>query len=356
MKILHTADLHLCEEATERWDALDGLVKIARQQKVSALVIAGDLFDQNVEAEKLRGPLRAAIGGEDFQTIILPGNHDHKAYSSGLYFGENVAVINDWAEPISLGETIIWGLPYERLSGDRLVGRLREMGALMNPNADNILLFHGELLDAYFSRQELGDEGDQRYMPVKLSYFASLPLKYVLAGHFHSRYAGWKLPGEGLFIYPGSPVAITRRETGQRMANLLTVGEAPKEIPLDSLHYEALNINLDPFSSQDPLMILKEQLEKTHPAAKVLLIVQGLFNGSALGISEAELAAALREKAGSRLAGEPVEDFFDVQQVLEDDLFRQFNSRLMETEYPPVIKEQVKEMAIRAFQVVKACS
>lgn len=356
MKILHTADLHLTEEASERWDTLAELVNIARRQKVSALVIAGDLFDQNVEAEKMRGPLRAAIGGEDFQTIILPGNHDHKAYSSGLYFGENVAVINDWREPVKVGETIVWGLPYERLSGDRLVGRLREMGGLMNPKADNILLFHGELLDAYFSRQELGDEGDQRYMPVKLSYFAPLPLKYVLAGHFHSRYAGWKLPGEGLFIYPGSPVAITRRETGRRMANLLTVGGAPEEVPLDSFHYEALNITLDPFNAEDPRIILQDRLEKTHPAARVLLTVQGLFNGSVLGISETELAAALREGAGSRLAGDPVEDFYDVQHVLEDDLFKKFSSRLMETEYPPALKEQVKEMAIRTFRVVKACS
>lgn len=356
MKILHTADLHLCEEAAERWDALAELVKIARQHKVSALVIAGDLFDHNVEAEKLRAPLRAALSGEEFQTIILPGNHDHKAYQSGLYFGDNVGVIDNWAEPINLGDLNIWGLPYERLSGDLLVGRLREMGELMNREEYNILLFHGELLDAYFSRPELGDEGDQRYMPVKLSYFSTLPLQYVLAGHFHSRYAGWQLPGGGLFIYPGSPVAITRRETGRRMANLLTVGEAPVEIPLDSFHYEQLKIVLDPFSPADPLVNLDQLLQQIHPDAKVLLTVQGLFNGSVLGINEVELAAALREKAGSYLAGEPVEEYYDVQHVLEDDLFKDFSSRLAAVDCPPGIKEQVKELVIRAFQVVKACS
>lgn len=356
MKILHTADLHLTEEASERWDALAALVEIARQQQVSALLIAGDLFDHNVEAEKMRARLRAVLGKEGFQTIILPGNHDYKAYQSGLYFGENVVVINNWAEPVNLGDAVIWGLPYERLSGDRLVGRLIEMGELMNPEAYNILLFHGELLDAYFSRQELGDEGDHRYMPVKLSYFASMPIQYVLAGHFHSRFAGWQLPDNGLFIYPGSPVAVTRRETGQRMANLLSIGEAPVEVCLDSFHYEELNITLDPFSANDPLAILEQKLAEIHPKAKVLLTVKGLFNGSALNISETELAAAIREKAGSLLAAEPTEEFYDVQLVIEDDLFKQFDFRLIAKDYPPEIKKQVEEMVIRAFRVVKACS
>ncbi len=356
MKILHTADLHLNEGASERWDALDELVKVAREHKVSALVIAGDLFDHNAEAEKLRARLRAALAGGGFQTIILPGNHDYKAYLSGLYFGENVTVINNWAEPVRLGEAVIWGLPYERLSGERLVGRLREMGGLMNPEEPNILLFHGELLDAYFSRHELGDEGDQRYMPVRLSYFASLPLQYVLAGHFHSRYTGWQLPEGGLFIYPGSPVAVTRRENGRRVANLLTLGETPAETELNSYHYEELKINLDPFNPVDPRVLLEQKLQGIHPQAKVLLTVQGLFNGSTLALNESELAEALRKIAGSRLTGELVEEFYDVQHVLEDDLFKHFSSRLAGLDCPPGQEEKVKEMVIRAFRVVKACS
>ncbi len=85
MKILHTADLHLTEEASERWDALQEIVNLARQEKAAILVIAGDLFDQDVAAQTLRNKLRTMISSDQFQTIILPGNHDHKAYRSGLY-------------------------------------------------------------------------------------------------------------------------------------------------------------------------------------------------------------------------------------------------------------------------------
>ncbi len=353
MKILHTADLHLNEQASERWDALVELVNLGRKYQVSALVIAGDLFDQDVAAETMRNKLRSIIGSSEFQTILLPGNHDHKAYRSGLYFGENVSVIHSWEEPVRLGELVFWGLPYERISKDRLVGRLREMALRMQAEEKNILLFHGELLDAYFSRQDMGNEGELRYMPAKLSYFEPLPLQYVLAGHFHSRYASWQIPGGGLFISPGSPVAVTRKETGRRMANLLVTGEAPVEINLDSFHFERITVTLDPYTAKDPLIDLDHKLDYLHPAAKVLLTVEGLFNGFALGMNEKELALKISEKAGQLCAGEPVLDFLDVRYVLEDDLFKKFMARLDQTDYPPKIREQAKELALQAFRGVK---
>lgn len=356
MKILHTADLHLNESNPERWAALEELVTLARRQQVSALVIAGDLFDREIEAESMRGRLRTVIGGGDFQTIILPGNHDYKAYRSGLYFGEKVTVINDWKKPVFLGDTVIWGLPYEPLGKEQLAGRLREMKAGMSPEVFNILLFHGELLDTCFSRQDLGAEGDLRYMPVRLSYFEPLPLHYVLAGHFHSRFATWQLPGGGLFVYPGSPVAVTRKEAGIRKANLLVPGQDPQEVVLDSFHYEEIEVILDPFSKHHPLAGLDQALAGLHPAAGVQLTVEGLFNGSAWGIDETELAALIRQKTEPLWAAEPVYNFLDVRHVLEDELFKKFATALEERGCGPETKARVREMVIHAFRGVKSCS
>lgn len=356
LKILHTSDLHLTEKASERWDALDEIVKITSNHQASALVIVGDLFDHNVEADKLRARLRAIFGGSDFQTIILPGNHDHKAYRSGLYFGEKVSVITAWEEPVRVGEAFFWGLPYEKLSGEKLVNRLRKIAGLMNPDNINFLLFHGELLDAYFSRTDLGDEGDLRYMPVKLSYFEPLPIQYVLAGHFHSRYTSWQLPRGGLFIYPGSPVAVTRREIGRRVANLVEQGRDPLEIPLSTHHYEKVVISLDPFNSEDPLIMLDKKMRKIPAESKVILKVEGLFNGSALGMDENELSTKIRARIGSRFGGDPAMEFFDVRHIIEDELFQQFHERLNLVDCPGEQKEQVKQMVVSAFRVVKACS
>jgi len=54
MKILHTADIHLKEYNDERWEALQELINIGRKEKIDVLVISGDLFDRNTNAESLR--------------------------------------------------------------------------------------------------------------------------------------------------------------------------------------------------------------------------------------------------------------------------------------------------------------
>jgi DNA repair protein SbcD/Mre11 len=304
----------------------------------------------------MRKELREVLGGANLKTVILPGNHDYQSYRSGLYFGENVYVLSDWTTPLDFGEVTIWGLPFEKLEGERLVSRLREMGALMNQDRYNLLLFHGELLDAYYSPQDMGGEGTRRHMPVHLSYFSPLPVKYVLGGHFHSGYKGWEISGDSFFIYPGSPVAITRRETGRRYVNMISPGNRPVEIELDTFHYEELTVNLDPFEAANPLETIEKRIKETHPAAAVLLTVQGLFDGNRLGFSESELAAGIRKVAGDKLAGEPVENYSDVQHVIEDELFKLFLSKLDHKDYSKQEQAMIREQAIKAFRVVKACT
>ena len=108
MKILHTSDLHLCEGAAERWAALDELTGLARRRGASVLAIAGDLFDQHADAALLRPRLRDIFSGGGFSTVILPGNHDYRAYRSGLFFGEGVRVIRHWREPVEAGGIRFW--------------------------------------------------------------------------------------------------------------------------------------------------------------------------------------------------------------------------------------------------------
>ncbi len=353
MTILHSADVHLDEEHEERWSAFKELIKVAGKNKVDALVISGDLFNHGLDAEKLRNRFRSAVGSGSFQTVILPGNHDYKAYRSGLYFGENVSVISNWEEPVEVGDALFWGLPHETLSSDKIVRRLKDLGTRMDPKRTNYLLFHGELLDAYFSSDDMGDEGDQRYMPVKLSYFADLPVKHILAGHFHSRYAAWSLPGGGLFIYPGSPSAVTRREIGIRKANLVDQDGNASELILDASHYERVFLNLDPFSDINPIEQLEHNLQEMHPRAKIILSVSGYYNGAALGLTENELVDAIKAKIESYTIDELVVEFEDIRHILEDDLFKKFREKLSLTDYTREQQEQAEQMLINAFRGLK---
>lgn len=354
LKIMHTADIHLNEEKEERWEALSEIVRLGKEEEIDVLVISGDLFNQDVDAELLRPRLREVLGGVDFETLILPGNHDSSCYRDGLFFGEHVHVMYKFDEPVEIEGVMFRGMPFELLGSEEIAARLRTLKREHGNEKTQILLYHGELLDSFFSRQELGDEGNERYMPLKLSYFKDVNIKYVLAGHFHSRFAVWELENGGYFVYPGSPVSVTRRETGPRKVNIFKVGEQPCEFTLETLHYEELNIVLDPFDNGNPLDIIGRYFENLHPRIKVILSVKGFINGEKSGLDEQTLVREIKSIAESRCAGEINFEFRDISRILESDLFRVFLERLENSDFPRDKKIQVRDMTIRAMMGVSS--
>jgi len=58
MKLLHTSDLHLIAKGDDRWNALVEIVSISNERSIDTLIISGDLFESEVDAEELRAPLR----------------------------------------------------------------------------------------------------------------------------------------------------------------------------------------------------------------------------------------------------------------------------------------------------------
>lgn len=356
VKILHTADLHLRSADDERWQGLLALAAAGVEQGVDALVIAGDLFDHDADAERLRGPLREVLSDTAFQTVIIPGNHDAAAFQGGRHFGNRVKLLTDPLVPLVIGNVHIHGLPFEPLDSSRVLERLGAVAAVLDRDAVNVLVYHGELLDTFFSRNDFGAEGDSRYMPARLAFFDDLEVDYVLAGHFHSRFDIWPLANKrkGRFVYPGSPAAVTRRETGRRMADLLEAGGDPQGLALDTHHYEEVIVELDPVQHTDPVGRIRERLKGLHPAARALLTVRGLFNGAACGLDEAELAAALEQLKASPRVAEAGGDYRDVRTVLEHDLFRDFSRRLDAADLPEARKTAVRALVLNAMGEVLA--
>lgn len=355
MKILHTADLHLKSYADERWQALQALLALGAREKVDVFAICGDLFDRGVDLLKLQDPLRAVLSGLPFTVLVLPGNHDCAAYQSGIFLGDSAVVLDDWQRPYSCGEAVFWGLPFEPLSGVELVNRLSILAARMDEGRRHLLLYHGELLDAFFSRTEMGEEGAERYMPVKLSYFEDLPVDCVLAGHFHSGFRAWTIKRDRFFVYPGSPVSVTRRETGRRTVNLFETGCAPGEHLLETFHFNSCTVDLDPFSEVDPLTQVEQALQGLHPAAALLLTVSGYIDGSR-GLDENALAGRLRTLTAGRLAAEPVYTFRDIRAVLHDELFINFLDKLKQAGGCAEDLARRRELALRAMMEARLCS
>jgi len=353
VKILHTADLHLKEYEDERWKALQELIRIGKKEQIEIFVISGDLFNKGIDAENLRPKIREVFSNTGFKIIFIPGNHDSDSYTKGMYFGEDTEILTDLHNPFLYKDVRIWGIPFEPAKAEDILRKLQSLANNLTSDKKNILLYHGELLDAFFSRQDFGEEGAERYMPVKTSYFKDLRFDYILAGHFHSRFDVWELDNGRYFVYPGSPISITKRETGQRKINIFEVGNPPKEYALDTPHFEELVIEFDPFADRNPIDTVKEKFSHLHPQAKIILTVKGFVNGEVIGMGETELVEQIK-KITANICVEPRYEFKDIRMILEDDLFKNFMEKLERTDCEEEKKKQIRVITIKAMMQVRS--
>lgn len=351
VKILHTADLHLREYGDERWEALRELIQIGKQNRVGVFAICGDLFDKDIDAENLRPRIRELFSNTDFKVLIIPGNHDKDSYQSGMYFGEDVFVLGTPPfQVIELESVKIAGIPFEPIQGGELLRRIQALREVFTPNKKSILMCHGELLDAFYTRADLGLEGEARYMPFKLSYFEGLNVDYVLGGHFHSKFDIRRLGNGGYFVYPGSPVSITRAETGQRKANLFEVGDPPGEFPLDTFHFEEITIALDPLRNESPVETVRGHFERLHPKATAILTVKGYINSEQINMTEPEIVTRINEMARGRYDENHYPfSFRDISRILENDLFIGFTTKARESGCTEEEMERLQDITIRAM-------
>lgn len=347
MRIIHTADLHLKEENDERWEALLILLEEAKKREADILVIAGDLFDQKADAERLRPKIRNLFLDKKFKTFILPGNHDRDSYPDGFDFG--CEIFRKDFQSFKINDVVITGLIFQDKEREYTLSRLSQLKNELSSDKFNILVYHGELLDAFFSRNDFGEEGDKRYMPVKLSDFQDLPVNCILAGHFHSRYDVFHLNNGGYFVYPGSPVSVTRKEKGIRKVNWLVPGNPPEEISLQTSHYQEITVTLDPFVDKNPLAGIRDSLSGINPRAKVIFIVNGYIDSEKAGLTEKELTKAVGELLGELELAESSFEFRDISFILENDLFREFDKRLSFMEYSHEKKKLMRELTIKAM-------
>ncbi len=347
MKILHTADLHLREGEKDRWDALSEILSLGKEEKVDAVIFSGDFFDARVESEKIRPKLGEIFSQNNLDIILLPGNHDQKAFREGLFFGGDVKVINNFDTPVSYPNLDIWGIPFYEESQEEILEKLAFLKNNLDKKKKNILLYHGELLDLFYSPKDYGKEGKERYMPAKLSFFEKTGFDYVLAGHFHTQFQSVKFDSDSYFVYPGSPVSITKRETGKRKVNVFKLGELPQKIELNTKHFEKIEVKLSPEGKISPVKIIEEKLEKLSSSAKALIKVSGFFDAQKIGSTEKEIAEEMEKIKDKKSVSELDYRIRDVSWILEKEVFLKFEKLLEKIKKPQ--KDEIREIVIKAM-------
>ncbi len=367
-RILHTADLHLARDRPQRWEALEALVRLAREKDVDALLIAGDLLDRGGDHAALRVRVRETLEELSVPTLILPGNHDRDAYTAGQDWGRRTRLlIRPPVQSTEVAGLRVVGIPYpEEPATFRSVRRSveRELGG----DEPAILALHGTLIDAdatHIQDESQEDEpGD--YFPVRTGEMRGIAARYVALGHYHQH--ALRRAGRTPVAYAGSPTPVGSHAWGPRSAVLVEIpagstGGAEArirrlELPLP--YRGRIEQWLTPFREEEGLEALEEELRRKQDGRCAMRV---LVDGILADLSEDDLRDRL-DGLRDRLEGDYRELEFRRRSVgLEPEraeLFRQFRERLDERvrageeggapAVEPGVRERALELGARALK------
>ena len=199
MKIIHCGDIHLdsrlesnlpdSASRTRKKEiimAFRRMVDYAVENGVTAVVIAGDLFD----SERMLDTTRDAVLGKiaeapDVQFLYLIGNHDMGGKLLNSPLPENFKTFGDSWTTFEFGNVAVTGVALTEENCRHIYGSLK-----LSEDKVNIVTMHGELGTAYSSqsinRNELSDKN----------------IDYLALGHYHSFQSG-NLGKNGVWCYCG---------------------------------------------------------------------------------------------------------------------------------------------------------
>ncbi len=220
MRFLHTADVHLKKTGPERRKILEWLIENLVRFKADALVIAGDLFNDDTESTVLRPEVQGIFQRTRAQIIIIPGNHDKNSYGDDFDYGGNVIQLTRKPfELIELHNIRIAGIPYQEERFSTCIQNL--------PKDIDLLIAHGTLYDESFIFNYIEDKETQ-YMPIFPQNLAGLA-RYIALGHIHSRSIEKKYNNTRV-VYPGSPIALDIKCVGPRYVYLVELSKTELRI------------------------------------------------------------------------------------------------------------------------------
>ena len=235
LRLIHTADVHLGarhddlgEQASaqreRQFAAFVATVDLALKEKVDLLLIAGDLFDSNVQprrsVERVAAELKR-LGDSKIRTVIIPGTHDvydrasvYRAYDLPAMAGsspdDDLVTVLDPDRPfihIPTCDVVVHGRVFATKRAPHSPLKGLDAAADAAPATWKIGMVHGALA---IPGKTDGDE-----VVITTDEIAASNLDYLALGHWHSAQAG--KAGSVTYAYSGAPepVAVDQDRAGK---------------------------------------------------------------------------------------------------------------------------------------------
>jgi len=231
-QFLHAADIHLDSplRGLERYPgapvqeirlatrrAFERLVELAIREKVSFVVLAGDLFDGNWKDYNTGlyfAAQMARLRESGIKAFIIAGNHDaENKMTRTLRMPENVKVLSSQKAETVLLEDIGAAIHGQSFASPAVTNDISEGYPAAASGFFNIGLLH---------TCASGREGHEKYAPCSLSGLLSKHYDYWALGHVHAREI---LNEKPLVVFPGNLQGRHARETGAKGCMVVSVDD-----------------------------------------------------------------------------------------------------------------------------------
>lgn len=267
MKFLHLADLHIGKRVNEfsmieeQKQVLSQAVEMATKHQVTAVLIAGDIYDKSVptiEGVKLFDSFLTELAEKKIPVCIISGNHDSAerlSFGNSLLAGANIHISGTYEDEIKkvtfqdeFGETDVYLLPYltpRQITREDTAGALTYTEAIrtvlerlpVNQANRNLLLAH-QFVEGEGNEPTRTDSETISVGGVDaVDYHVFDAFDYVALGHLH----GAQQVGRETLRYAGSPVKYSFSEARQtKSATLVTLLEKGN-IQIEQLKFTPLH-------------------------------------------------------------------------------------------------------------------
>jgi len=273
IKLLHTADLHLGASyarlgdaaghlVKEQLDTFNRIIELALRQQVTALLVAGDLFDSYQPDEQLLAQVKAGFARlkeKGIHVLGVPGTHDTCDHPGSVYrkpleelgfthlfctpgFGEPFSMEAQGQKLLIFGRSYIVGQsPKKALEG---LGRMDE-------DAYHVGLLHCSVIEAPQWEPSRSD------MPVTPHELEGVGFDYWALGHHHNFGEISGKAGKLVGAYPGTPLARKFGESGNRFVLVVTLsqeGTSLDKVKINRVRFEEHDFDVSALSSGDELV------------------------------------------------------------------------------------------------------
>jgi exonuclease SbcD len=294
LRIIHTADVHLgarhddlgeqaAAQRERQFAAFKATIDLALAEKADLFLIAGDLFDSNVQprrsVERVAAELKRLTEAR-IRTVIIPGTHDcfdrasiYRAYDlsamAGRAPGDDLITVIDPDHPsvhLAALDLVVVGqvfatkrAPHSPLLG--LGGPPADAGdASPSPSAWRIGMIHGSIA--------IPGKTEHDEVVITTDEIASSGLDYLALGHWHSTQTA--KAGNVTYAYSGAPEPVALDQDRAGKALLVELDEVGgirsvtvRELQVGRTRFEKAEIDAATVASQPALI---EQLAaRTDP-------------------------------------------------------------------------------------------